>query len=90
MADLNGIQSQYLSNAAQLGANGNPALNAATNYEANAANGAYLNSNPYLDATFNQAANAVQNRVSSEFAGSGRNLESSIPVQNDQLNQLAT
>lgn len=49
-----------------------------------------MNSNPYLDATFNQAANAVQNRVSSEFAGSGRNLESSIPVQNDQLNQLAT
>jgi len=59
VADLNGIQNQYLSNAASLGANGNPALNAATSYDANAANGAYLNSNPYLDATFNQAANAV-------------------------------
>jgi len=28
--------------------------------------------------------------VGSEFAGSGRNLEASIPVQNDEMNQLAT
>lgn len=28
--------------------------------------------------------------MGSEFAGSGRNLEASIPVQNDQMNQLAT
>lgn len=54
--------------------------------------GQYLNpaSNPYLDATFNQAANAVQNRVGSQFGAAGRNLEASIPVQNDQMNQLAT
>lgn len=90
MADLNGLQNQYLSDSQALGTYGNSALNAATNYVTNAENGAYLNANPYLNATFQQAANAVQNRVGSEFAGSGRNLESSIPVQNDQMNQLAT
>lgn len=54
--------------------------------------GKYLdpNSNPYLASTFNQAANAVQNRVASQFGQAGRNLEASIPVQNDQMNQLAT
>lgn len=89
-APLSSIQENYLTSANNLGQNGNPALNAATGYATNAANGAYLNSNPYLDATFNQAANAVQNKVGSQFAGSGRNLEASIPVQNDQMNQLAT
>jgi hypothetical protein len=32
----------------------------------------------------------VQNRLSSEFAGSGRNVIGSLPVQSDQLNNLAT
>lgn len=54
--------------------------------------GKYLSpaSNPYLQDTFHQAANQVQNQVGSQFAGMGRNLEASIPVQNDQMNQLAT
>lgn len=54
--------------------------------------GKYLNpsSNPYLQDTFHQAANQVQQQVGSQFAGMGRNLEASIPVQNDQMNQLAT
>ncbi|WP_445146261.1 hypothetical protein [Dyella sp. Tek66A03] len=90
MADLSPLQNQYLTESQQLGVNGNPSLNAAMNYDTNAANGAYLNANPYLNSTFQNAANAVQNQVGSEFAGSGRNLESSIPVQNDQMNQLAT
>jgi hypothetical protein len=89
-APLSSIQESYLTNANNLGQNGNSALNAGTSYAANASNGAYLNANPYLNQTFNQAANAVQNRVGSEFAGSGRNLEASLPVQNDQMNQLAT
>lgn len=75
-----------MGNVQGLLSNGNVALNAGTSYDANAANGAYLNSNPYLNATFQNAANAVQNQVSSEFAGSGRNLEASVPVQNDQMN----
>lgn len=54
--------------------------------------GKYLSpdSNPYLKDTFHQAANQVQQQVGAQFAGMGRNLESSIPVQNDQMNQLAT
>lgn len=54
--------------------------------------GALLNpsSNPYLQGTFTQAANAVQNQLSSEFAGSGRNITGSLPIQSDEMNNLAT
>lgn len=92
VAPLSSIQEQYLTNANNLGTNGNPTLGAANGYTQNVLDGNYLNpsSNPYLASTFNQAANAVQNRVSSEFGQAGRNIEASIPVQNDQMNQLAT
>ena len=46
--------------------------------------------NPYLDATFNQAANSVQNRLESQFAGSGRNVSASMPANADYLGDLAT
>lgn len=54
--------------------------------------GALLNpaSNPYLAGTFNQAANQVQNQLSTEFAGSGSNVLNSLPVQSDEMNNLAT
>lgn len=54
--------------------------------------GALMNpaSNPYLQDTFKQAANGVQNQLSSEFAGSGRNIIGSAPVQSDMMNNLAT
>ena len=91
VAPLSSIQEQYLTNANGLGANGNPTLGAANDYTQSVLGGSYLNpnSNPYLAGTFNNAANAVQNRVSSEFGSAGRNIEASIPVQNDQMNQLA-
>ena len=91
VAPLSSIQEQYLTNANGLGANGNPTLGAANNYTQSVLGGSYLspNANPYLAGTFNNAANAVQNRVSSEFGSAGRNIEASIPVQNDQMNQLA-
>ncbi|WP_426664075.1 hypothetical protein [Rhodanobacter aciditrophus] len=92
VAPLSSIQEQYLTSANSLGTGGNPTLGAANGYTQNVLDGNYLNpdSNPYLASTFNQAANAVQNRVSSEFGQAGRNIEASIPVQNDQMNQLAT
>lgn len=92
VAPLSSIQEQYLTNANNLGTGGNPTLGAANGYTQNVLDGNYLNpdSNPYLASTFNQAANAVQNRVSSEFGQAGRNIEASTPVQNDQMNQLAT
>jgi len=46
--------------------------------------------NPYLDQTFNRAADSVQNRLSSQFAGAGRNLDASRPAQAQEMNDLAT
>lgn len=46
--------------------------------------------NPFENAMFNQAADATQGQLSSEFAGSGRNLDASMPLRSDQLNNLAT
>jgi hypothetical protein len=46
--------------------------------------------NPHLDATFNKAADSVQQRLGSQFAGSGRNVDASRAVNSDELNNLAT
>jgi hypothetical protein len=70
-------------------ANATQGAEAANQYETS---GALLNpaSNPYLQQTFQQGANSVQNQVASEFAGSGRNIIGSLPVQSDEMNNLAT
>lgn len=81
-------QNQAISNITNL-AGGTPQTTAAQNYVTNVLSGNPA-SNPYLNSMFNQAANTVQNRLSSEFAGSGRNVIGSLPVQSDQLNNLAT
>lgn len=54
--------------------------------------GAVLNpsTNPWLRGTFDQGANAIQNRLGSEFATSGSNVLNSLPVQSDEMNNLAT
>jgi hypothetical protein len=46
--------------------------------------------NPHLDATFNKAADSVQNRLSSQFAGNGRNIGASRAANASELNDLAT
>lgn len=46
--------------------------------------------NPYLDATFNKGADTIQNRLESQFAGSGRNVAASMPANSDMLTDLAT
>lgn len=46
--------------------------------------------NPWENAMFNQAAQATQGQLASQFAGSGRNLDASMPLRSDQLNSLAT
>lgn len=91
VAPFSPMQEQYLSGAENLASNGSPAMNSANAFMQNTMSGAYLNpaSDPYLQQTFNDAANAVQQKVGSEFAGSGRNPEASVGVQNDQMNQLA-
>jgi len=81
-------QNQAISGIQQLATN-NPTLGAAQQYTQNVLSGSPAN-NPYLNSEFNQAANTVQNRLESEFAGSGRNIIGSAPVQSDELNNLAT
>lgn len=82
-------QSQAMSNIGTLATQGTPEGNAAQSYATNVLSGNPAQ-NPYLSGEFNLAANDVQNRLSSEFAGSGRNVEGSLPIQADQLNNLAT
>ena len=92
VAPFSPMQEQYFSGVENLAQNGLPSSNAAQNYTTSVLNGNYLNpqTNPYLQDTFNQAANAVQNKLGTEFAGSGRNPEMSGAAQADQMNQLAT
>ena len=48
------------------------------------------NSNPFLASTFNRAADLTQNRLSSEFAGAGRNLGAALPARSEELQTLAS
>lgn len=43
-----------------------------------------------LDQQFNRASDLTQNRLSSEFAGAGRNLGASYPARSDELQTLAS
>lgn len=74
---------------------GSPVNQAAQGYATRTLNSAPTSqfggaSNPYLDATFNKAADSVQQRLGTQFAGSGRNIEASRAVNADELNNLAT
>lgn len=46
--------------------------------------------NPFENSMFNNAALATQGQLASQFAGSGRNLDASMPLRSDQLNNLAS
>jgi hypothetical protein len=45
--------------------------------------------NPYANLAFNAAADATQNRLSGEFARSGRNLAAAQPARSQELQHLA-
>jgi hypothetical protein len=45
--------------------------------------------NPYTNLAFNAAADATQNRLSGEFARSGRNLAAAQPARSQELQHLA-
>ena len=47
-------------------------------------------SNPFLADTFNRAADLTQTRLSSEFAGQGRNLGASLPARSEELQTLSS
>lgn len=77
----------------QRAVNGSPVTNAAQGYATDVLSGKYLpggsNSNPYLDSTFNRAADNVQQRLDTNFAGSGRNIGAARPGAALELNDLA-
>jgi hypothetical protein len=82
-------QEQAITGITNMAANGDPSVNAASNYVTSTLNGS-PSSNPYLDSMFNQAAQQTQGQLASEFAGSGRNVDQSEGLRSQQLNQLAT
>ena len=65
--------------------------NAANQNFTNLESGSYLNpaSNPSLQGVVGQADQQIQNNLTSQFAGSGRNIEASAPVQASQMGQVA-
>jgi hypothetical protein len=83
------MQEQALGGIQNLAGN-NPVTQGAANYNTSVLNGGFMGANPYLNAQFNQAADQTQNRLASEFAGSGRNVSGAQPLRSDELNNLAT
>lgn len=91
VAPINSMQEQGLDSltSAATGPNATQGAQSANQFETS---GALLDptSNPYLQNTFNLANQQVQNGLSSEFAGAGRNIIGSLPIQADESNNLAT
>lgn len=69
---------------------GSPVVGAANDYVLKSLQGGFMGQNPYLDQTFNRAAMATQGQLASQFAGSGRNLDASMGLRSQQLNDLGT
>lgn len=88
VAGFSPLQNQALTGIQGVATN-NPTSSALNNYVTNTLNGQPAN-NPYLNSEFTQGAQQVQNQLDSEFANSGRGVIGSLPVQSDELNNLAT
>ena len=91
VAPLNPLQEQGLNQVQQI-ANSPTATQGANATNQFMSSGALMDPamNPYLQGTFQQGAQQVQNNLDSQFAGSGRNIIGSAPVQSDEMNNLAT
>ncbi len=68
---------------------GNQLVNQSQELIGQTLNGDFLNSNPHLDKTFNRAADLTRTRLSSEFAGNGRDISASAPARSEELQTLA-
>ena len=91
VAPMNSAETQGLQSIQQAANGVNPSASAA-NANAFETSGALLDpsSNPYLQNTFTLASNSIENNLDSQFAGAGSSVINSLPVQSDQLNNLAT
>lgn len=90
VAGLTPMQNQGFADVQQQ-ASGSNASDAAQAMNEKIQSGAFLDpsTNPYLTGTYNTAAQQVQNSVASQFAGAGRNIIGSAPVQSSAMDQLA-
>ena len=84
------LQNQGLSQL-QAATASNPIGSSAQGYFGNLESGSLLNpaTNPSLQGMAQLADNQIENNLSSEFAGSGRNIEASAPVQASQMANVA-
>lgn len=87
IASFNPVQQNAMSGINNLGMNGTQQLNQTGRLDSNLMEGS---GNPYENAMFNQAAQGVGNSLQSQFAGSGRDIAGSIPLAQQQENNLAT
>jgi hypothetical protein len=92
VAPMNSGEQQGLASMQNAAGTGQADANSAAAANQFETSGALLNpaSNPYLQNTYNLAAGSVQNSIDSQFAGAGSNVINSLPVQQNQLNNLAT
>lgn len=95
LTEQRALEGSAVNNAAQdyatrtLSSNPSSQFGGASNPYASTANPYGSVNNPYLDATFNKAADSVQQRLGTQFAGSGRNTEASRAVNADELTNLS-
>lgn len=70
----------------------NPLLNAGLQNATSVLSGDFLRpeTNPFLQSTFNRAADLTRNRLSSEFARAGRDIDASAPARSEELQTLAS
>ena len=85
------LQNQGLSQL-QAATASNPIGSSAQGYFNTLESGSLLNpaTNPSLQGMAQLADNQIENNLSSEFAGSGRNIEASAPVQASQMANVAS
>jgi hypothetical protein len=86
------LSNQALTSLFQRGITGSPVINDATDLTRQTLAGDFLtpDSNPFLQQTFDRAADLTRTRLSSEFAGSGRNLNAALPARSEELQTLAS
>ena len=77
---------------ANRGFGGSPVTGAAQGLATSTLRGDFLSpdTNPFLADTFNRAADLTRTRLSSEFAGAGRDVGASLPARSEELQTLAS
>ena len=91
VASFNPLQEQSFSGVQSQANAPQNVTNAGNNYFTGLESGNYLNpaSNPALQGIVQQSDQQIQNNLGSQFAGSGRNIEASAPVQASQMANVA-